>query len=176
MIWYPFLIFFIFRELVIDRILFKKCLAVENTSWCNLLMWSRGGGKWFILYQSNKHYFIWAMIWYPFFHFSHISGAGNWSRTKELKLKMSCGRKFYGFGKCLIAENFWWWKKLQPRVSLSGKLLVPQNVTVRNISRGGKYLMVENVWWSKEVATIVRKWRKTSPRLQPIQLLPFITC
>ena len=54
-------------------------------------------------------------------------------------------------------ENASLLKKLQPRVSLSGKLLVPQNVTVRNISHGGKYLMVENVWGSIEVATIVRK-------------------
>ena len=40
------------------------------------------------------------------------------------------------------AENVWWWKKLQPRVSLSGKLLVPK------MSLFGIYLVVENTsWW-----------------------------
>ena len=163
----PFFIFFIFRELVIDRILFERCLAMENT----FLMWSRGGGKWFILYQSNKHYFIWAMIWCPFFHFSHISGAGNWLRTKELNLKMSCGRKCFGFGKCLIAENVWWWKKLQPRVCLGGKLLVLKK-SLRKIPCGGKYLAVENVWPSKKLQPLSESEEKHHlHRPQPIQLL-----
>ena len=120
----------------------QKCLVVDSTS-CNLLMWSRCGGKWFILYQSNKHYFIWAMIWCPFFHFSHISGAGNWLRTKELNLKMSCGRKCGGKScspACLWVEN-----SFCPKMSLFGKYLSVENVSPWKIPHDGKCFMVQKV-------------------------------
>ena len=111
----------------------QKCLVVDSTS-CNLLMWSRGGGKCFILYQSNKHYFIWAMMWCPFFHFSHISGAGNWSRTKELKLKM------FGGGKSCSQECLWVENSLCPKMSLFGIYLVVENTSWRKMFGGPKKL------------------------------------
>ena len=119
-----------------------------------------GGGKWFILYQSDIYYSIWTNDLIPFFYLFHISGAGNQSRAKELKLKMSCGRKCFRCEKCLVVE------KLQPRVSLGGKLFLLKNVTSENIlrwkiPRGGKCLAVQ------KVVTIVRKWRKTSPTYTP---------
>ena len=170
MIWCPFFIFFIFRELVIDRILFEKCLAVENTSWCNLLMWSRGGGKWFILYQSNKHYFIWAMIWCPFFHFSHISGAGNWSRTKELKLKMFWVWKMPHCWKCLVVEKVAAKSVSEWKTPCAPKCHCSEYILWCKIPRGGKCLVVQRS------CNHCQKVKKTSPRLQHIQLLPFITC
>ena len=80
----------------------------------------------------------------------NILGAGDRSRAKELTLEMSCGRKYLRCEKCLIVENIWWWKKLQPRVSQGGKLLAPKDVTSDNIScwqipHGGKYLMVQKL-------------------------------
>ena len=136
----------------------------------------------------------------PFFHFFHISGAGNWSNTVRKNVSQwkiphgvtcSCG---VGVGvsdsfcinltniisseqwydalfsiflifqelvivienrprnwnwKCLVAENVLGLenasllKKMQPRVSLIGKLLVPQNVSWWKIPHGGKYLVVQ---------------------------------
>ena len=85
--------------------------------------------------------------------------------------------------KCLETENVVWkiphgWKclvveKIAARMSEwktpAWICLRSENISRWKIPHGGKYLVVQ------KVATIVRKWRKTSPRLQPIQLLAFIS-
>ena len=65
-----------------------------------------GGGKWFILYQSDIYYSIWTNDMIPFFYLFHISGAGKHLRAKELKLKMSGGGKSCS-QECLWVENSW---------------------------------------------------------------------
>ena len=116
-------------------------MSLSSFSWCawsNLLVRGGGGGKWFILYQSDIYYSIWTNDMIPFFYLFHISGAGKHLRAKELKLKMSGGGKSCSQGQeCLWVEN-----SLQPKISL------------QKIPRSGKYLKVANVWRSKKLQPV----------------------
>ena len=77
----------------------KSCSQEYHCS-NNTLPW--GGGKWFILYQPKIYYSILTMV-YLFSTFSDFRSLA----AKDMKLKMSCGRKK------IHVENAPWWKSLE---------------------------------------------------------------
>ena len=105
-----------------------------------------------------------------FFQLFHISGGGNQSRGKELRLKMSCGRK-----------SFWYGNYLMLKMSCSGTSCSKECLWVGNsmhpkMSLIGKYLAMENTsWWkmfgSPKSWRMCQKWQKI---FQPSLLLQFI--
>ena len=94
-------------------------------------------------------------MWYPFFQLFQLV------IDQELR-NWSC------------VENSSWWKMSDGQKRCSQECLWVENSLCPKMSAFGKYLKVENTsWWKMLGGPIcVRKWIKTLPRLQPIQLLP----